>query len=296
MSPAPVHIGVPSNVIEDYYRFSQRETVGPTQIATGTTRRFATLEALVDRILASAEMTHVVVCHGNPQQGLLIPFIRPDSPNNATGPMAKALAEMAKKVAQGRPPLVKDPKLVDAAAKMGVAPPAALRLIGKFALLHLPFSRSRTIHFRACNFGQNNTILADYKSLFNAAMVTAPACRMFYLRIRPGRPAARSPSIAQRAAQQPTTPRTRRRTFGPAPDGTAGRLLVDVQDIDGHTRVETFGLLDNPRQAPRWGELLTGRWTNHFAPNFVLPVLWRDTESGYHCPLEGGYRERLTFS
>ncbi|CQR60222.1 hypothetical protein [Streptomyces leeuwenhoekii] len=296
MSPAPVHIGVPSNIIEDYYRFSQRETIGPAQIETGAIRAFATLEGLVDGILASTDSTHVVVCHGNPEQGLLIPFM-PGSPHNATGPMAEALADLAKKVAQGQPPLVIDPKLVDAAAKMGVDPAAALRLIGKFALLHSPFGPSRTLHFRACNFGQNNTMLAGYKLLFHTVMVTAPTCRMFYLRIPPGRPGASSPSIPQLAGQQPTTPRTRRRMFGPAPDGTADPLLVDVHDIDGHGRVETLrALLDHPGQGPRWAELLTGHWTNHTAPNFVLPVLWRDTESSFHCPLEGGYRERLTFA
>lgn len=295
MSPAAVHQGVPSAVIEDYYRFGQRETVGPTQIETGTAQPFASFEGLADGILASAETTHVVICHGNPQQGLLTPFTA-QSPHNATGEMVAALAALAQRMAQGIPPPLTDPALLDAASKMGVDGLAVLRLIGKFVQLALPFGPSRTLHFRACNFGQNTTMLAGYKLLFNAALVTAPTCRMFYVRVPPARPPAGA-SIPQLAAQAPATQRTRRRMFGPAEDGSAGPLLLDVHDINGHGQVETLqSLLDNPGQAPRWGELLTGRWTNQASSSFVLPLLWRDTESSYHCPLEGGYRERLMFA
>src|SRR5205807_51783 len=112
--------------------------------------------------------------------------------------------------------------------------------------------------------------------VFGAAMITAPNCRVFYLRIRPGRPPSGT-SISQLAGQAPSTLNTRRRLFQP-PSTSMGPLLVDVRDIDGHTRVDSpLSVLDNPAQAPSWAEILTGRWSNT-ASEFVLPVLWNDSE------------------
>jgi len=51
-----------------------------------------------------------------------------------------------------------------------------------------------------------------------------------------------------------------------------------------------------PAEAPRWGEILVGRWTNVTDPSFVLPVLWDNSETSYHCPIEVGYRQRLSIT
>lgn len=293
MQSAVVHIGLVggAQIVNDFYQFSRLETVGPGQIETGVIRTFSTLEGLVDGILASGQQVHVVVNHGNPQQGLLIRFTS-TSPHNATGPMANALGELVNALAQGTlPPL--DFRLLDAAAKMGVDPAMALQLLGRFVQLR---QQQRMLHFRGCNLGQNTSMLHGYKLMFNASVITAPTTRMFYIRVHPRRPPAGT-SIGQLAGQRPSTPTTRRRLFAAPSDGSAGPLLVDIRDIDGHTSVESpLSVLDSPAQAPRWGTLLTGRWTNTANPSFVLPVLWNNAESSFHCPLEEGYRQRLTLA
>lgn len=291
MSPAPVHSGIlgGSLIVNDYYRFSQLETIGPAQIETeSTTRSFSTLDELLDHILATAEQTHIVVNHGSPTQGLLIRF-SPNSPYNATGLVAQALANLVDALVQGTlPPF--DGRLLNVALQMGVSPPEALLLLEKFVRVR---QRNPILHFRGCNLGGNTAMLNFYKLLFGAALITAPNCRMFYLRIRPRRPASGT-SIAQLAVQAPSTANTRRRLFQAPGVSSVGPLLVDVRDIDGHTNVDSpLSVLDDPAQAQRWGELLTGRWTNT-APEFVLPVLWNDFETSFHCPLEVSYRQRLS--
>ncbi|PED29439.1 hypothetical protein [Bacillus cereus] len=291
MSPAPVHSGIlgGSLIVNDYYRFSQLETIGPAQIETeSTTRSFSTLDELLDHILATAEQTHIVVNHGSPTQGLLIRF-SPNSPYNATGLVAQALANLVDALVQGTlPPF--DGRLLNVALQMGVSPPEALLLLEKFVRVR---QRNPILHFRGCNLGGNTAMLYFYKLLFGAALITAPNCRMFYLRIRPRRPASGT-SIAQLAVQAPSTANTRRRLFQAPGVSSMGQLLVDVRDIDGHTNVDSpLSVLDDPAQAQRWGELLTGRWTNT-APEFVLPVLWNDYETSFHCPLEVSYRQRLS--
>jgi hypothetical protein len=290
MGLAPVHNGLAgagAAIADDYYRFSQRETFGPGQIETeATARAFTTLGELLDHIIASAETTHVIVNHGNPSQGLLIRFTT-GSPHNATGPVAATLGNL---VVQGTLPSPFDPRLLNLAAQMGVDVFAVLQLLGRFVQVA---QRRPILHFRGCNLGGDTTMLQGYKLAFGAAMITAPNCRMFYLRIRPRRTPTGT-TIAQLAGQAPTTPNTRRRRF-PAPSGTpVGPLLADVRDIDGHTQVESpLSVLDDPAEAPIWGELLTGRWTGT-AREFVLPVLWNNNETSFHCPLEVGYRQRLT--
>jgi hypothetical protein len=290
MSLAPVHNGLAGGgaaIASDYYRFGQRETVGPGQIDTqATTQAFTTLEELLDHMIASAETTHVIVNHGNPSQGLLIRFTA-TSPHNATGPVAAALGDL---VVHGIPPNPFDPRLANLAAQMGVDVFAVLQLLGKLSQVA---QRNPLLHFRGCNLGGDTTMLQGYKLAFGAALITAPNCRMFYLRLRPRRTPSGT-TIAQLAGQAPTTPNTRRRRF-PAPSGSSvGPLLADVRDIDGHTQVESpLSVLDDPAEAPTWGELLVGRWTGT-AREFVLPVLWNNSETGFHSPLEVGYRERLT--
>jgi hypothetical protein len=288
----PAHNGLTGSgaaIVNDYYRLGGRETIGPAQIPTeSTTVAFTTLEELLDHILASPEQTHIVVNHGSPTQGLLIRFTA-NSPHNATGLVVQALVELVDALAAGvLPPF--DRRVADLAAKMGVDAFAALQLIGKFLQVQ---QRKPILHFRGCNLGGNVAMLNGYKLVFGAEMITAPNCRMFYLRVIPRRPPAGS-SIAQLAGQQPATSNTRRRLFPATGGGVVGPLLADVRDIDGHTSVESpLSVLDDPRQAASWGELLTGRWTGT-ASEFVLPLLWNDTESGFHCPLEVGYRQRLS--
>ena len=84
--------------------------------------------------------------------------------------------------------------------------------------------------------------------------------------------------------------------FQPPSESAVGPLLIDIRDIDGHTRVDSpLSVLDEPVHAATWGRLLTGRWDGE-ERSFVLPVLWENTEQSFHCPLEVGYRERLTLA
>ncbi len=291
---AAVHIGPIGGgepIVADFYRHCQRETVGPGQIETdATARTYSTLEGLLDGILASGASTHVIVNHGSPDQGLLIRFTS-TSPHNATGPIVSALAALTDALAQGTlSPF--DPRVVDAAARMAVDPLTAMNLISRFAQVR---ARRPVVHFRGCNLGRDTTMLRGYKAVLGAPMVTAPAARMFYLRIRPRRPPAGT-SIPQLAGRPPSAPGTRRRMFPAPADGSVGPLLVDIRDIDGHARVESpLSVLDSPAAAPAWGALLTGRWTGPADGSFVLPALWSNTESTFHCPLEVGFRERLSF-
>jgi hypothetical protein len=287
---APVHVGISggSGIVNDFYRLSARESIGPALIETETnTRAFTTLEELVDHLAASNEQTHVIVNHGSPTQGLLIKFTA-NSPHNATGLVAQALSALVAAQAAGTLPIF-DPALVNVAAQMGITPFETVQLLAKLVPLR---SRNLLLHFRGCNLGGNTSLLNGYKLLFGAVVITAPNCRMFYLRIRPAARAAAS--ILAMENQPPSTTNTRRRVFRPSGNNPAGPLLVDVRDIDGHTNVDSpLSLAEQPAAVPSWGELLTGRWSGTGA-EFVLPVLWNDTEGSFHCPVEVGYRQRLT--
>lgn len=206
---AVVHIGIThgAGIVTDYYRLCQRETIGSGQIETGAIRAFGSLEDLLDGIIGSPENTHVIVCHGNPQQGLLTPFTA-NSPHNATGPMARVLADLVHALQSGTlPPF--DPGLLNAASQMGIDALSALRLVGKLAQVS---QRGVALHLRACNLGQNDSLAKGYKLAFGAQLLTAPQVRMMYVRINPARPNP-GVSITQLGGQAPTTPRTRRRVF-----------------------------------------------------------------------------------
>jgi hypothetical protein len=49
--------------------------------------------------------------------------------------------------------------------------------------------------------------------------------------------------------------------------------------------------LDNAERA----EALLRRWRSKGTLEFVVPVMWDNDETTFHCPLELGWREKLRF-
>lgn len=286
--PAPVHLGLedPTNLVADFYRYSSRESIGPALLETeNEPTKYKSLEQLVDHLLASRELTHVVVNHGNAKDGLLIKFTA-NSPFNATGPMVRPLASLVAAYGSGVLPIF-DPRLVNVAAQMGVSPIESLSLLAKLLQLQ---SRKLFLHLRGCSVGADKSLLEAYKVLFGARLITAPRCRMLFHRIKPAfRPAT---VITALERQAPRLAKTRRRVFRIGPNPGAGVLLIDVTDVDGHTRVENSSSISQVTSVQSFADFLVGRWVGSKS-EFILPVLWCDVEQSYHCPIEFGYRERL---
>jgi hypothetical protein len=72
-------------------------------------------------------------------------------------------------------------------------------------------------------------------------------------------------------------------------------MIIDVQDIDGHTQVdnESFQSAADPNNA--WARVFNFAWNGGLPNSFILPVMWENTETTYHCPNEESYRRKLTF-
>ena len=290
MPGAPVligPIGTGISVAQDFYRGCPLESMGPGSIPTGAVDTFSNLEDLCDKMLASSESTFVIVNHGNPQRGLILPFTA-NSPYTATGLIIDDLKTMANAISSLGSG---DQRVIDAASKMGVQVADALRLIGKLAQLH---AKQRVLFFRGCNLGADTKMLGSYRDAFGAAAAQAPNCRMFYLRIVPHKPARRQ-SIGGLSAGRPVTANTRRRTFTDQ-SSRLDPLIIDVRDIDGHTMVDTESFADDPTQAAQWGAKILPQWQAVTGQNqFVVEVLWDNTQLSYMTPLETSYRQRLVF-
>jgi hypothetical protein len=282
----PIDRGIP--VVRDFYRGCPSEVVGPGSVLIGTVDTFTNLEDLCDKILARDETLFVIVNHGNPDRGLILPFTAKSPANiTATGLIIHDLAAMSNAV-----PSIgsNDARVIDAASKMGVSVADALRLISKLPQLH---NKQRILFFRGCNIGKDLTMLADYRDAFGAAAAQAPNCRMFYLRIKPHTP-SRGQTVAGLSRGRPVAG-TRRRSFI---DSTShlGPLIFDVRDIDGHTRVDSESFADDPMQAAQWGAKILPQWQPVLGQSqFVIQVLWEDTGLSYMTPLDVAYRQRLVF-
>jgi hypothetical protein len=287
---AVVHNGLDdgANIVNDYYLFAHRDTDARRgHIETeAATRAFRTLDDLLDHILETPDQTHVIVAHGSPEQGLLIRFRR-TSKLDATGPVLGGIADLVDAFAQATRPL-SDDKLNKVASATGLSPFEVRELVAKFARVQ---ERKPILHFRGCNLGRNTGTLADLKRVFGAVRITAPNCRMLYIRINPR--AQSADSIARLAAHGNPDPKTRRRSFQPPSTSSVGPLLIDVRDKDGHANVDSpQSFIVRRAEVPTWAEFLLGRWEGTQG-EFVLPILWEDTERSFHCPLEDGYRKRL---
>lgn len=246
------------------------------------------MEDLVDALSAGGSagfQLHVVVCHGNPTDGLLMPFTR-HSPKayTSTGLVMSAIADQVQRLRHGQ--TIDEPVLADLSSKMGLAttPQAVSGLVQKMSTL--PPS---ILEIRGCHLGENGpSVLLDYKRAFNALSVSAPTCRMFYVRVRPHKPAHHA-SMAQVAAASPPA-NTRRRAFT---SGSLPMLVLDVHDIDGHTGVDSDANMDTPSQNGVWAQAIDDIWTGPAEDGFITQVLWNNQESSYHTPFDVSYRTHL---
>ncbi|MEW6127934.1 MAG: hypothetical protein AB1757_12920 [Acidobacteriota bacterium] len=282
-----------TDLIKEFYQKCGLETTKSGKIGVGDIVSFTDLEDLISKMLKRSESTHILISHGNINNGLLIKFGK-SSQFNATGLIIKelsALADLAQKTIFG----TQTPAVVNLASMMGLKAEAVINLAKNIADLRLKKIR---LEIRGCNVGANPTLLQAYKTAFNASSVTAPSARMFYLRIAPHKPRA-GKTMGGLTAESPTTSRTRRRNFFDPSYRIANQepLIIDVRDIDGHSSVDSESFMNIPSYAARWAKELCGEWRQ--APQgigndrFVLPVIWDDNESSYHVPLDDSYKQKL---
>jgi hypothetical protein len=288
MADAVVHIGpigaAGRSLVSQFYQNCGLEVVGPGRITTGVSLSFDTLEQLLDHLTVRTETYQVIVCHGNPTRGLLVPFAT-GTPYNATGPLIRRLGGAAHDARAGASEDLVE--VTDLASFMGVSVDTTRRLIAKLA--RLP---GKILEFRGCNLGSDRSLLRDYRDALNGLSASAPKCRMFYVPVLPHRP---PPGGLHDPSQTRDAGTTRRRTFLPGTDANlamAGTLVLDVIDVDGHTKVKTEAFMDAPSHANAWARAIDGAWALS-DPTFVTQVLWDDHEASYHVPLDVSYREHL---
>jgi hypothetical protein len=295
MADAVVHVSTNMQLAAEYYQRCGLDVMGPARITTGRIINFSSLEELIDHMISRDELYQIVVSHGSSTHGLLTPFVRGGS-HNATGAMMQDLAKLAHDSVfflLGKAHLPNDNLLVkDAALKMGVRPEVVVRIAEKLVSLR---KKKMIVLIRGCNIGANETMLKAYKLAFGCMMISAPKCRMFFLRIRPHLP-GRGQTMSGLSSGRATTANTRRRFFQqPKVGNVTSPIIIDVRDIDGHTRVDNESFISATIATNAWAKEFNKEWNGGLPNNFILPVMWDNDESSYHCPNETGYRTKLTF-
>ncbi len=292
-------LGWRRTIVADYYHKCALETVGPGQVRTVGLRYYATLEELIDTLQARSESQQVVVNHGDPERGLLMPFSK-ETPYEETGKQIAKLSGLADILEKGNI----DPNdtgmdnqtriLLGAADYMNVAPAVVLRVARKLVALR---KKNLVLHLRACHL-EDAAMLVAYKSAFGAQLISYHPCRLLFLKMTPQRFKAQYTAAKTYEDNLPKlSMRVRERLFDD-PIGLLWPMLLAIQDLDGHTHVESYILIEhrNPEQIAGWAEFFLREWRwQSAADGFVMPVMWQDDEHPYtfYCPLEQGWRDKL---
>lgn len=294
MADTPVLIGSfkGADIIKDFYTRCGLETIGPARIPTGAVTSYTTLEDLIDKLITVGEQV-IVVSHGHSEHGLIMKFTQA-SPHTATGLLIADLADLADRQAKSQLS-DSDGALKDAAVKMGIKAAGALDLVQKMVRLR---AKKTMVHVRGCNLGANSSLMESYKRALGLVCITAPNCRNIYSGINTKKP-PKGISVDALGQAAPKTPKTRRRLFTWPQNPQVGSLVIDVRDIDGHTRLDSESFLTDPSLASYWGERLLSTWrqapsgTN--SSSFILQIFWDNDETSWHTPLEDGFRQKIVF-
>jgi len=283
-------LGPRSRLILDYYQQCGLETIGPGQVTTDRLAKFTTLEALIDLLLTRPENQQVIVNHGSPDSGLLVPICK-ETRFSDTGVVISDFSGLADMAEKG--PI--DPKnqvtkvLLDGLAKdLGVRTSVVLRIVDKLVALR---KRRLVLHFRACNM-DDPEMVRGYKRAFGAALITFHGCRLLFMELKPAQMKA-GRHVAEFSSDDNTT-QARLRTFDD-PLGLLSPMLIAIVDRDGHTRVDDESFLEHrtPSEIRGWAIFLLRVWKEQSPERFVVPVMWENSETTFHCPLEPGWREKL---
>lgn len=285
-------LGGRSRIVNDYYNLCGFETIGPGQLTTSAPQPFTTFEGLVDALTLKGESHQVVVCHGNPDDGLLVP-LAPGTGFSNTAQVIGDLAALADRQQEGKG----DPNdsinkvLIDGVAQDARVPRSTVqRLVTK--LVALRRKGLLAVHFRACNLSDGE-VVRKYRRAFGARMVTHHGCRLLFLRVAPEKFKAGHRAADFKSFQN--TAGKRIRVFED-PLGELPSLAIQVEDKDGHTNVESTALMDQKPTAETvlpWADLFVRKWKDRAAVRFVIPVMWVNNERTFHFPLESGWRDQL---
>ena len=139
-------------------------------------------------------------------------------------------------------------------------------------------------------------MLLAYKKAFGALLISFHSCRLFYVIINPQQ--LKPPNtVASVLMQKVSGPKQRYRGFDD-PIGLVSPLLLGVEDIDGHTRVDDYTLMEHKttEEISGWAEILVRRWNESSPSRFVLPVMWENSETSFYTPLEPGFAQKIQFA
>lgn len=290
-----------SQLIKEFYQKCGTEVIDGVATPISDVKSFSNLEELFDNMISSGGSTHVIVAHGNTDHGLLIKFAK-ESFHNATGLIIGTMAYLAEQFPLGAflkqiKVDVEDARIKELAKVMGVKVATLARLFEQLGIIR---NHHFNIAFRGCNVGNNPDMMLLYKKALGASKLSAPACRNLFLRIRPGKPPFKTTmGDLSDSSKTPTTPKTRRRAFFDPTYGVANGepIVIDVQDLDGHTNVSSHSFMNLPNLASGWGKELNLNWqqapTGTGNNQFIIQVMWDDLEASYHCRKDQGYRYKI---
>ena len=281
-------------IILEYYRNCGLETVGPAQVQTLEPTLYDTFEGLLDNLAASPGSSQVIVNHGEKLFGLLIK-ICPETTEREVGKIIGQLAALAEMAEKGpitdHTPFAKT--LVDDCRNvLQVGRAVVLRLVDKLVMVR---RKQCILHFRACNMPGD--IIGDYKRAFRSPMVTFHSVRLLFVRVGLQQIGPGQPKCAERASAMTASAVARFRLLQD-PIGLLQDSLIAVLDVDGGPTVNPFTFIDqrSSGQVRGWAEFLVRRWKQSEPHHFVVPIMWKNSETTFSFPLEEDWRLKLSFA
>jgi hypothetical protein len=289
-------IGPKDLLVLQYYDNCPRENIGDLGqiVISSSARRFQTFEDLIDGLQTSTEPHQVIVNHGSPKGGLLIPFAK-GVPFDETGQVIGYLSQLADREEQNgkiNPTNPTDRALLDSISlKMKMfAQSVVIRIVHK--LVELRKKGVLALHLRACNL-TNFNMVKQYKSAFGIrSIITFHPCRLLFVEIAPA-DIAPGKHVVDFSNEQ-NQPTNRVRTWIDD-SGLISNLMIRIIDNDGHENVTPISHMDKVSSTDlwEWAADLVGEWKDTDPAGFIVPVMWDngmwDGAYYFYCPTELGW-------
>jgi hypothetical protein len=265
-------------IVSQYYALAGFEpTLRGDLLVDRTTTFNNNFKHLAEMILENKRSHVVVVAHGMPDMGLIMPIA--STTRVSVGYAMAKLAMLTDELqAKGS---VDSQRLKNAATDWNLSQATITSLLQTCLKIRKTGDIGSVIHVRGCDIGAKLSHLRSMQRLFGASVVSAPDCAMFYVHLRP------------QTADAQATARTRTvlgRRFVYTRPGVSP-FLIDIAYRGA--RADSYSAIAKLADLSHWKAHMYKKDSASANGHYIVAGLWPGDQAVYFLAHESGYPSRI---
>lgn len=268
------------SIVSEYYAAAAKEPTRKGLLPIDRTDTFNnTFKSLAETLLAKKRSHVVVVAHGTPEIGLIMPISH--ETKVSAGYCLPNLVKVVDQLDDTDGKSASDSFVKGLSNDWAVPQSTVLSLAKTCRKIRWSDGMCVAVHIRGCNIGKDLAHLRAVQRLFRSVVVSAPDCSMFYVRVKPK---ATDPD-AYAKAKGPVG----RRFVYSRPH--LSKLVLDIDYAAGSA--SSLSVVGKSADVKGWAKVMHDVSSSNAVSSFVVAGFWPEDSKVYFLAHEAAYPDRL---